>query len=356
MALVGKLEEIPFSEILELLALSRKTGRLTVNTGTEEALIVFRDGKIIYSASSTTRETFGSIVTGLGLLSHEDLARGLRAQHRSREEKRLGRILVEMKLLDMDDLTKACQQQVIHVLKEIMSWEQGFFRFKQLEIPDHGEVEVDALNLVLDRPVDARQAVFDAAKEHDEKMRDTDPELLIEAESEPPDRATLSNLMDGVSSPSITAEMVSTVLNGTSGLVRRAVVLSVRGSSIQGLAQLGLDLGDRAPSQRVRAIRLPKHEESVLALAVATGQVYHGPLQHNRWNEAMAKQLGGGWPQDVVVLPIRVDGVVRMLLYGDNLPIPGPIQTITQLKKALNRVEELVGVEPSVDAEGLTLA
>ena len=49
MALVGKLEEIPFTEVLELLAMSEKTGRLSVSTGTQEALIVFRDGKIIYS-------------------------------------------------------------------------------------------------------------------------------------------------------------------------------------------------------------------------------------------------------------------------------------------------------------------
>ncbi|MCP4899492.1 MAG: DUF4388 domain-containing protein, partial [bacterium] len=247
MALVGKIEEIPFSEILELLAMSRKTGRLSVNTGTEEALIVFRDGKIIYSASSTMRETFGSIVTGLGLVSHEDLALGLNAQHRTKEEKRLGRILVDMQLLTIDDLTRACQQQVLQVMKEILSWEKGFFRFKAYDIPDHGEVEVDALNLVLDRPVDARQAVFDAAKEQDERMRDTDPSIMLDANGNlagvPPAQTTVGSLMDTVSSPSITAELVADVLKAAAPVLRRAVVLSVRGHSIHGVAQVGLEDG-----------------------------------------------------------------------------------------------------------------
>ncbi|MCP4900503.1 MAG: hypothetical protein GY906_26360, partial [bacterium] len=158
-----------------------------------------------------------------------------------------------------------------------------------------------------------------------------------------------------VSSPSITAELVADVLKAAAPVLRRAVVLSVRGHSIHGVAQVGLEDGEQPPSQRVRAVRLPLNEESVLALAAVTGHLYQGSLRKNRWNEAFQRQLGGDWPLDVVVAPIRVAGVIRLLLYGDNFPNPGPIRAIGQLQENIERLEETESVASELDAEGLTL-
>jgi hypothetical protein len=353
MALIGKLEEIPFTEVLELLAMSEKTGRLSVSTGTQEALIVFRDGKIIYSASSTVRETFGSIVTSLGLISHEDLTKGLKAQHKSKEEKRLGSILVDMELLDPADLLKACQQQVFHVLKEILNWQEGFFRFLPLSIPDRGEAEVDPLNLLLERAVDARQVVFDVARDHDERSRITGIKKPFAEVQQPvrtkPDLATVGDLIGNVVAPSITAEMVGQILQFATEIVTRAVVFAVRGQSIHGVAQTGLEEGAEHPSQRVRAFRLPAHEDSILGMVNSSGHVYCGKLEKSRWNKEMIKRFGRGWPAEVIVIPIRVEGVVRMLVYGDNAPQLLPIGSYKDLASKLEKVERDASSPPSIE-------
>jgi hypothetical protein len=96
-ALVGKLEDIPPAEILMILSDSAKTGKLNLTTGTQEGMIVFRHGKIIYAASSSIRETFGSIALALGIVRPEHLEEAVRLQYRSHEDKRLGEILVGMR-------------------------------------------------------------------------------------------------------------------------------------------------------------------------------------------------------------------------------------------------------------------
>ena len=58
MALVGKLDDIRPAEIMVYIGDSVKSGKLIFTTGTQEGLIVFREGKIIYAASSSIRIPF----------------------------------------------------------------------------------------------------------------------------------------------------------------------------------------------------------------------------------------------------------------------------------------------------------
>ena len=350
MALAGRLEDVPAAEILQFLAMAGKSGKLTFTTGTEEGLIVFRDGKIIYAASNTIRETLGSIVIAMNMASEAELVEALKRQHKTGEEKRLGMILVEMGALDSADLQRALQHQVLNVLREMFSWERGFFMFRSLTLEDHGEVEVDARDLVVEQPLDARRVALDAARKRDEDMRDLGEDAEAATKRHPvfdavdvepvgeEEEAGLREVVGDFSAPSVTAETVRQVFDSAGRVFDRGVIFAVQSHGLRGIAQFGLAAGAEPPSQRVRRLWMPVDESSVITTAISSGVTFRGAAGRNRWNETLFDLLGGGWPEESVVIPIIVDGRVTMVFYGDNEPHDLPIGSTTDLEGKLQKV------------------
>jgi len=346
LALAGKLDDVQPAEILHFLAMSEKTGKLTFTTGTAEGLVVFRGGKIIYAASSSLRETFGSIVLSLQLVGEDQLNEALFQQHRSGTEKRLGTILVDMGVLSQADLQRALQHQVMQVLREMFGWKRGYFRFRNLELAGSGDVEVVARDLLVDTPLDARRVALDAARRHDEDARASDgpeersvPDSLVDdAEDEAPEHSSLDALMRNVAAPAVTAETVRDIFDTASRVFSRGIILAVHGHSMRGLAQFGLVDGDDPPSQRVRQLWLPVDAPSLAACVVQTGEPWRGEPERNRWNEALFKVMGGGWPGEGVALPVAVRGRVALVFYGDNEPDDLPVGSTMSLEAQLAEV------------------
>lgn len=340
MALAGKLEDVQPAEILHFLAMSEKTGKLSFTTGTQEGLIVFRSGKIIYAASSSVRETFGSIALNLGMVQRLQLDEALLLQHRSGEEKRLGEILVETGAMSRQALAQVLHHQVIQVLREMFGWKRGFFRFRNLEIEAAGEVEVDARDLVVDAPIDARSVALDAARRHDEARRDLEPSQVaqletVEADDDAhPEQTTLSKLMGDVAAPVVTAEKVREIFETAARIFSRGVIFAVHSHGVRGLAQFGLVGGgdDDPPSQRIRRLWLPMEEPSVISQVVSRRVAFRGTPDRNRWNQAMFDVLGGGWPDEGVAIPLVVQQTVALVFYGDNEPDDLPVGSIAAVE------------------------
>ena len=347
MALAGKLEDIQPAEILQFLAMSEKTGKLTFTTGTQEGLIVFREGRIIYAASSSLRETFGSIALNLQMVAQNELQDALLQQHRSGEDKRLGEILLEMNALTRSDLQNVLHHQVNQVLREMFGWRRGFFRFRNLDIEISGEVEVDARDLIVDSPMDARRLALDAARRCDEDRRDAQadgepPAAQLESEvfedDEEPARASLDEIISEMSAPVVTAETVREIFFTASRVFSRGIIFGVQGHAVRGLAQFGLEEGDDPPSQRVRRLWLPVDQPSIVSHVVTRREVVRGTPDHNRWNETLFAELGGGWPDEAAALPVLVEGRVALVFYGDNEPDDLPVGSTAIVEEKLATV------------------
>lgn len=310
MALVGRLEDVPAPEILHFLAMSEKSGKLVLTRGIEEALVVFRRGRIIYAASSSIRETFGSIVSGLGLVGESELGEALHRQHHGHEGKRLGTILVEMGILHRRDLETAMRQQVLRVLREFFGWHRGYFTFRPMELDDHGEIEVDARDLVIDHPLDARQLTLDAARGRDEEDRDARPRT-------PRPSVSLDQLVSAVPSTRITAELVRDVIREARTAMTRVAVLAVQGPFANGVSQSGLPSGKEPPSQRIRALRLPLDEPSMVASAVARQRTWRGRPSVGRLDTVLLDRIGPPTPVEAVAIPMVHGEDVALVVYGD---------------------------------------
>src|SRR5689334_13295952 len=150
MSLCGTLQDLPIPDLLQMIAANRKTGRLVLTRRDGHGVIAFRNGKIIYAASNSVRETLGNILLHERLITESTLLEALERQSRAAVEKRLGQVLVEMGALDEARMERVVRGQTQRVVSELMRWKSGFAKFELLQIPDHGEVEVDARDFLLE--------------------------------------------------------------------------------------------------------------------------------------------------------------------------------------------------------------
>lgn len=353
MSLAGTLEELPLVDIFEMVWLAQKTGRLSLTTTKAEGMIVFRKGRIIYASSNSAREAFGSILVCMKLVDEPTLRRALAKQHHSREERRLGRILVEMGALKVEDLEMVVQLQVERVLGELFTWREGFFKFEPMEIPDRGEVEVDGREFLAERGLNTHKVTLELARRQDEQGRPESPAAREPAPARrapgrrsgeharvklEPESFTLREIIAHHAEPSLTAEATLEVLQRARTALARGVLFLVEQHGVGGVGQFGLSDGDVPADERVRSIWLPLDEPSMLAEVVRTGAARRGPLPRGRAHEVLVAELEGPWPREAAVLPVPAGGRVAAVLYGDNEPAGKPIPPLDPLAALLAEV------------------
>ena len=286
------------------------------------------------------------------LVDEATLRKALVKQHHSREERRLGRILVEMGALKVEDIEGVVQHQVERVLGELFAWREGFFKFEPLEISDHGEVEVDGREFLAERGLNTHKLALDFARRLDEKTEtdlhaavglDTAPRSASErrarAEAAAPDAGsapvTLRQLIAHQKEPSLTAEVTMELLRHARKVLARGVLMLVEGHRVRGVGQFGITDGGSTGDERVRGLWVSLDQPSLLAEVVHGAKTYRGPLPRQPVHEAFVAKLGGGWPAEVAILPIVVRGTTIAVLYGDNEPLGKPIPKLAPLAELL---------------------
>ncbi len=338
--LAGRLEDVTLPGLLQMLAVKARTGKLTLTCREGVGLVVLRGGRIIYTASNSAREALGNILVCQGLIDEAALASALDLQHSSPEETRLGAILVEMGALSPGDLDRVIRQQTTGIIREMCGWGYGFFAFDPLEIPEQGEVSVDARDLVLEAGLDAGDVARASLDAHN---FETQPVRYGRGNREagggptaPRGAATslasLKSIMAELRSPAFGGEITLWLLRHASGFVRRCVLFSVSRDGVRGMGQTGLGPDAGGLGERLRRFKVPAGEPSIFKGVIASQAPFLGKLSHDPWDERLTAELGGGFPAEVVVVPMVVSGNVVAVLYGDNLPSGEPIGAIDGLE------------------------
>lgn len=293
-SLGGRLADVPLPELLQFLSSGQKSGRLSLSRREDEGLVLFREGQIVYAASSSVRESFGSIVVGRGLISEATLMEALERQHAPGEERRLGAILVEMGRVKPDDLREAMRQQLGDVLLELARWPSGFFRFEAGPVPGPGEVEVDARELLVAEGVGTERVLLELMSRLDEQPVE---------EAEPAREISLD-----LHAPSLRGEIMGALTRCAEHVMRRGVLFVVRGDRLEGIAHFGAE--GRGPS-------LPLGEPSWFADAVQGRVPLRGPLPPGPVHDALRQHLGG-LPREVLLIPVVLASHVALVFYGED--------------------------------------
>lgn len=338
MTMRGSLETLSPEELLQMLSAQNGSGKLTLTSDGAQGLVVFRDGKIIYAASSSVRETFGNILSARGLVTQEQLDDALERQRDADSERRLGAILVEMGVLQQQQLEEIVREQVRKVMSELLPWRRGHFHFEYMNLPDCGEVEIEAGEYLLGEGLPPEHVLAQYASrlaEHADASTSAGTGTVEPAPTFPERVGSLRTVMLELRTPQLTGEIAHRILNYAQRLVKRGVIFKVSRECYTGLWQFGFTPPEGASPDFVRDVRL--HSTPVLLLneALERREMFCGPVAETDANQRMMETLGGGWPTEALVAPVVVGGRVLLVFYGDNLPGQEPIAGLEEFDLVL---------------------
>ncbi len=343
MSLEGRLEDLGLTDIFQIIGLSKRSGILTVIYKAGTGRLVFHEGNVVY-ATSDRKSRFGYSLLQRGIVTYEELEEALKIQKTAKTRKPLGTILVEMGIVGQDVVEKLLREHILDIVKDLLTWDTGSFHF------DLGATLQE--DIVLPLGLSAEYLLLEGARLQDEEERSKNREQVpqteqartvsqakqVKKETTPKpenvmsvapstsnqkgrkDLTLLTAMIEELSGPSSSSEIILMILRFASEMMNRAIVFLVRENEVAGLGQFGLILKNGSADQLIRNVRIPLDEPSCFKEVVTHEQTFHGTLDKNTWNEYLVQQLGGKWPVEVLIVPLISDGKVIAILYGDNAP------------------------------------
>ena len=200
MAIKGSLKEASLPDVLQLLAMGKKSGCLSVAHRQSFGYIYFDKGRISYASIVNRRDRLGDILVKNGLITQEQLNEAVALQNSNRD-KRLGELLVEQRCIAREDLHRYIRVQIEEAVYYLFTWNQGTFNFEADVVPDQQDflVSINPESLLLEgaRRVDEWSQIekkipsFDVIFDLDRaRLTETGVELTAEQE-------TLVRIIDG---------------------------------------------------------------------------------------------------------------------------------------------------------------
>lgn len=364
MSLVGRLEDLALPDIFQIISLSKKTGTLVVRSRRGTGMVVFRNGQVIQAASDGIRDSLGNILVSQGMVDQAALTKGL-AQQRKEPDKPIGMILSEMGAVPAQTIETVIRKQIEEIVYELLSWDEGFFNFELGEIAPKDKIEIDTQEFLLRSGISAEYLLMEGTRILDERKKDMPreapaPKVQAPAAEAPPvppvtmhqsyepavaefrERiekeeprsgiTALKSMFNELRFPTATAEVTLLILRYASEVVNRAILFMVRRDEVRGLGQFGIELKGASADQVVRNIRIPLDSPSFFTTVVETRQTYVGPLEETDAHTAMIATLGGDRPDEIMAIPLVVEGKVALVVYGDNLPDKKQIRDVDTLE------------------------
>lgn len=373
MGFMGRLGDMPFEDIVQMLSMSQRTGRLTLTHGPAKAVLLLKQGEIIGASCDSAGESLGQALLARSAVTESVLALALEVQHRTVPTRLLGAILVEMNAVRPETVEEVVRNQVQAVVNEVIKWSDGAFRFERLEHPEYLNAGVTDSEMLLKSGLRADQVMLNAAQLMDEKSPDdagNAPPILTfpgrpkgsgavaprragldmgdtltanqiiaaltekdeEAAPEPSIPASVASevaflkaIIDETQSSDFVGEIGLMIMRCGARLVRRGVLFSVSQGQVRGIGEFGLDVLGPRSYEKVRKMMIPLSDPSVFRGVIESGRTFRGRLAKTFWDEYLVRQLGGELPSEVIAVPMVLHGTVVSIFYGDNLPANAPI-------------------------------
>lgn len=164
MGLVGSLEDLSLTDVLQILGLSRKTGLLMLRSQHGDAALWFRDGRVLGAARKGGPADLRELVVRGGLLPAADVDRRVADAHAR------GISLEDALAEDVSDIDGHLERlrgaEIEQVVLMLFGWHSGEFSFEPGETPpDH------VSSLLLRNGITGEYLAMEGARRHDELMQ-----------------------------------------------------------------------------------------------------------------------------------------------------------------------------------------
>ncbi len=365
MSLVGNLEDLGLGDIFQILFLSRRSGILRIRGEAAKGDLYFKEGLIISAVIDGPMKELYAIFSEKGIASKEEMQAVL-----SHSDQCINSISLLGKSLNIDEsiMLDALRDELQNrVLRLFIS--EGSFEFELHEIDgDLDLIKGDPYGIVIEPGVNPQFIAMEGSRLLDEANRPQEEAALDGEEAEDvdsiepvvdtksvkeaddneydfedikmelgmresgtqkvtstPGLKLLKGMIYELQNPKSSSEITLMLLRFASELMNRAVLFIVKKGRVEGLGQFGVVIEDEDANKRIRGVKIPSDEISVMKDVIESKTVFKGPVQDLPYNRYLVEQLGGGWPEEVFMAPLMVGSRVAAILYGDNLPELEPI-------------------------------
>jgi len=141
MAIKGSLREASLPDVLQLLAMGKKTGCLSVTHRNNFGYIYFDKGRITYASIVNRRDRIGDMLVKAGSITSEQLQAAIDAQGKHRD-KRIGDLLVELEFITREALHEHVRVQIEEAVYLLFTWSEGTFNFEADVHPERQDLLV----------------------------------------------------------------------------------------------------------------------------------------------------------------------------------------------------------------------
>ena len=151
MAIKGSLKEASLPDVLQLLAMGKKTGCLAVTHRNNFGYVYFDKGLIAYASIVNRRDRLGDILVKAGKITVAQLEDAITAQALHRD-KRIGELLIAQGAVSQYDLHAQIRLQIEEAVYYLFTWTQGSFNFEADVRPEEQDflVSINPESLLLE--------------------------------------------------------------------------------------------------------------------------------------------------------------------------------------------------------------
>jgi tetratricopeptide (TPR) repeat protein len=129
MAIKGSLKEASLPDVLQLLAMGKKTGCLAVTHRSNFGYVYFDKGRICYASIVNRRDRIGDLLVKGGAITKAQLDSAIAAQA-AHNDKRIGELLIAQGAIARDDLHDRIRLQIEEAVYYLFTWTAGTFNFE----------------------------------------------------------------------------------------------------------------------------------------------------------------------------------------------------------------------------------
>jgi CheY-like chemotaxis protein len=147
----------------------------------------------------------------------------------------------------------------------------------------------------------------------------------------------LKQLINELSNPNDISEVSQTILRLSAEYLERGVLFRAADGEFVGLGGFGVTGSGADMDTRVKQLRIPRAQPSLLSDVTSSGEAHHGKMKRTPANVELIEGLGGMLPTEVVALPIMHADRTIGILYGDNAEHRAPIDSMTGLEIFLSQ-------------------
>jgi hypothetical protein len=156
--LEGNLSRFGVPDVLTFLNMGRRAGLLALERNDQETKLFLRDGNIVFATTTREELRLGTLLVRMGKLAPEALTQVLSEQRGTRA--RLGHSLINRKIVTVAELGSYLKVQVSEIIFETFTWTEGVFTMWAAVTPPATAVtlEMSLQNLLMEgsRRIDER--------------------------------------------------------------------------------------------------------------------------------------------------------------------------------------------------------